>query len=351
MSRYVSRRALVAVAVCGMLIAAAAVSAQRGNAMATAATRFLESLTPEQRQQATFAFDSAERMRWHFVPNFERNGLQVKAMTEPQRKAAFDLLRTGLSERGYTTYTQIMQLENILREVEKGSGPTRDPEGYRFSVFGTPSAKGTWGWRVEFHHVSLHFSVVNGTAIASTPSFAGANPAEVREGPQKGQRTLAMLEDSGRALVTAFDEDQRKVGIFNTVALNDIVTGNMLDIKPLSPEGVKASAMTAPQRDLLMKVIDSYTGLMAPDIAADRLAKIKAAGLDNVAFAWAGSIERGQRHYYRVQGPTFLIEFDNSQNNGNHVHSIWRDFQGDFGRDLLREHITTAHLGTSHPGL
>jgi hypothetical protein len=109
--------------------------------------------------------------------------------------------------------------------------------------------------------------------------------------------------------------------------------------------------MTAPQRDLLMKVIDSYTGLMAPDIAADRLAKIKAAGLDNVAFAWAGSIERGQRHYYRVQGPTFLIEFDNSQNNGNHVHSIWRDFQGDFGRDLLREHITTAHLGTSHPGL
>ena len=334
-----------------MLIAAAAVSAQRGNAMATAATRFLESLTPEQRQQATFAFESAERMRWHFVPNFERNGLQVKAMTEPQRKAAFDLLRTGLSERGYTTYTQIMQLENILREVEKGTGPTRDPEGYRFSVFGTPSAKGTWGWRVEFHHVSLHFSVVNGTVIASTPSFAGANPAEVREGPQKGQRTLAMLEDSGRALVTAFDENQRKVGIFNPVALNDIVTGNMLDIKPLSPEGVKASAMTAPQRDLLMKVIDSYTGLMAPDIAADRLAKIKAAGLDNVAFAWAGSIERGQRHYYRVQGPTFLIEFDNSQNNGNHVHSIWRDFQGDFGRDLLRDHIKTAHLGGANAGL
>ena len=344
MTRLTSPRVWLVLGILAALGGAIVQSQRSSTSMATAAERFLASLTPDQRQQATFAFDSAERMRWHFVPNFERNGLQVKAMTEPQRKAAFELLRAGLSERGYTTYTQIMQLESILREVEKGSGPSRDPEGYRFSVFGTPSAKGTWGWRVEFHHVSLHFSVVNGTAIASTPSFAGANPAEVREGPQKGQRTLAMLEDSGRALVTAFDENQKKTGIFNAVALNDIVTGNMLDIKPLSPEGVKASAMTAPQRDLLMKVIDSYTGLMAPDIAADRLARIKAAGLDNVAFAWAGSIERGQRHYYRVQGPTFLIEFDNSQNNGNHIHSVWRDFNGDFGRDLLREHLkTTTH--------
>jgi hypothetical protein len=281
-------------------------------------------------------------MRWHFVPQFERNGLQVKAMTEPQRKAAHELLKTGLSDRGYTTYTQIMQLESILREVEKGKGPIRDPEGYRFSVFGTPSAKGTWAWRVEFHHVSLHFTVVNGTAIASTPSFAGANPAEVRDGPQKGQRTLGPLEDTARALVTALDANQRKTAIFNTVALNDIVTENALDINPLSPSGLKASEMTAAQRDLLMKIVDSYAGLMAADIAADRLAKLKIAGLENITFAWAGAIERGQKHYYRVQGPTFLIEFDNTQNDGNHVHSVWRDFRGDFGRDLLREHLRTA---------
>ena len=313
--------------------------------MAAAATEFLKSLTPEQRQQATFAFDSAERLRWHFVPQFERNGLTVKAMTEPQRKLAHDLLRTGLSERGYSTYSQIMQLESILRALESGSGPTRDPEGYRFSVFGTPSAKGTWGWRVEFHHVSLHYSVVNGTAISSTPSFAGANPAEVRDGPQKGQRTLGMLEDTARALVTSLDEAQRKTAILNAVALNDIVTGNALDIKPLSPDGVKASAMTAAQRDLLMKVVDSYAGLMAPDIASDRLAKIKAAGVDNVAFAWAGSIERGQRHYYRVQGPTFLIEYDNTQNNNNHIHAVWRDFANDFGEDLLRKHYAEQPHG------
>jgi hypothetical protein len=342
MNRIASPRIALAV---GLLVAfCAGVVAQQRSApsMTTAATNFLAALTPEQRQRATFAFDSAERMRWHFVPQFERNGLQVREMTEPQRKLAHELLKTGLSARGYTTYTQIMQLENILKAQENGSGPTRDPEGYRFSVFGTPSQKGTWGWRVEFHHVSLHFDVVNGTAISSTPSFAGANPAEVKDGPQKGQRTLGTLEDTARALVTALDESQRKVAIFTNVALNDIVTGNALDIKPLSPDGIKASAMTAAQRDQLMKILDAYAGLMTADIAADRMAKVKKAGIENIAFAWAGSTERGQKHYYRLQGPTFLIEFDNTQNDGNHVHSVWRDFQGDFGRDLLREHLKSS---------
>ena len=342
MTRLKSPRIIVVAAVL-VAMGIAVVAQQRATAsMTTAATNFLASLTPEQRQQATFAFDSAERLRWHFVPQFERNGLQVKAMSEPQRKLAHELLKTGLSARGYDTYTKIMQLENILKAVENGSGPTRDPEGYRFAVFGTPAAKGTWGWRVEFHHVSLHFDVVNGTAISSTPSFAGANPAEVKDGPQKGQRTLGMLEDTGRALVMALDEGQKKTAVFTNVALNDIVTGNALDIKPLSPEGVKASAMTAAQRDLLMKVLDAYAGLMTQDIAADRMAKVKKAGIENIAFAWAGALERGQKHYYRVQGPTFLIEFDNTQNDGNHVHSVWRDFNGDFGRDLLREHLKTS---------
>jgi hypothetical protein len=343
MTRFTSPRIILTVALL-MALGIAVVAQQRATvpSMSTAATSFLASLTPDQRQQATFAFDSAERLRWHFVPQFERNGLQIRTMTEPQRKLAHDLLKTGLSVRGYDTYTKIMQLENILKAAEKGSGPTRDPEGYRFAVFGTPSAKGTWGWRVEFHHVSLRFDVVNGTAISSTPSFAGANPAEVKDGPQKGQRTLGMLEDTGRALVTALDDSQRKTAIFNNVALNDIVTGNENDIKPLSPDGVKASAMTAAQRDLLVKILDAYAGLMTADIAADRMAKVKKAGIENIAFAWAGAIERGQKHYYRIQGPTFLIEFDNTQNDGNHVHSVWRDFNGDFGRDLLREHLKTA---------
>jgi len=343
MTRFTSPRLILALGLL-MVFSIAVVAQQRSTAqsMTTAATSFLASLNPEQRQQATFAFESAERLRWHFVPQFERNGLQIKAMTEPQRKLAHELLKTGLSARGYDTYTKIMQLENILRETEQGKGPTRDPEGYRFSVFGTPTPKGAWGWRVEFHHISLHFSVVNGTAISSTPSFAGANPAEVKDGPQKGQRTLGTLEDTGRALVTSLDAGQRKTAIVNEVALNDIVTGNALDIKPLAPEGLKVSAMNAAQRDQVMKVLDAYAGLMTTELAADRMAKVKAAGVENIGFAWAGSIERGQKHYYRLQGPTFLIEFDNSQNDGNHVHSIWRDFTGDFGRDLLREHLKTA---------
>ena len=164
----------------------------------------------------------------------------------------------------------------------------------------------------------------------------------MKDGPQKGQRTLGALEDTARALVTSLDAGQRKTAIFDAVALNDIVTGNALDIKPLSPQGLMVSAMNPSQRDQLMKILDAYSGLMTADIAADRMAKVKTAGIEKIGFAWAGSIERGQKHYYRVQGPTFLIEFDNSQNDGNHVHSVWRDFNGDFGRDLLREHLKTA---------
>lgn len=345
MTRFLSPRVLLAIVLGAVMAAGAAVTAQRSSsAMATAATNFLGSLTPDQRKQATFPLESAERLRWNFIPDemFPRNGLPFKAMTEPQRKLAHELLRSGLSERGYRTYTDIIQLENILRAIEQGKF-ARDPEAYRFSIFGTPGPKTTWGWRVEGHHVSLHFSVANGTAVSSTPSFAGSNPAEVREGAEKGKRVLGQLEDAARELVMTLDAKQRTTAIIDTTAPNEIVTANTLDIDPLNPDGLKASAMTPAQRDLLMKVIESYAGLMAPDIAADRIGKIKAMGIDGIGFAWAGPVERGQRHYYRVQGPTFLIEFDNTQNNGNHVHSVWRDYKDDFGRDLLREHIQAAH--------
>jgi hypothetical protein len=235
-----------------------------------------------------------------------------------------------------------MQLEDVLKVVEQPPRFARDKEAYRFSVFGTPADKGAWGWRLEGHHISLHFTLANGIAVA-TPTFAGSNPAEVQTGPEKGRRVLAMLEDTGRALVTSLDASQRATATINATAPNEIVTTNQLDISPLSPEGLKVSAMTPAQRQAFDQVIAAYAGLMAPDVAADRLAKIKAAGIENAAFAWAGPVERGQKHYYRVQGPTFLIEFDNTQNNGNHVHSIWRDFKDDFGRDLLREHVRASH--------
>jgi hypothetical protein len=358
MIRFASRRLVIAAGLVAAMAAGAIVSAQRASAsMSTAATRFLASLTPELRKQAVFTLESEERLRWNFIPEeaFPRNGVPFRAMTEEQRKLAHELLKTALSERGYMTYTGIMQLENILKVTEVGGKFARDPVQYRFSIFGEPSASGTWGWRVEGHHISLHFTIVKGALVAHTPTFAGTNPAEVRDDVPgalpKGTRVLGLQEDSARELVMALDATQRTTATINATAPNEIATNNTLDINPLTPAGLAVSAMTAAQRDMLMKVIDSYAGLMAADIAAERMAKIKAAGIENVTFAWAGPVERGARHYYRVQGPTFLIEFDNSQNNGNHVHSIWRDFKGDFGRDLLREHLKTAHLQSPAAGL
>jgi hypothetical protein len=324
--------------------------------MTAAATKFLESLTPDQRQQATFAFNGDERTHWNFVPTelFPRNGLTVKQMNQSQRKLAHELLKAGLSQRGYMTATQIMQLESVLAALEAaqrsvatqllGRTFVRDPERYFFSIFGTPSTRNTWGWRVEGHHMSLHFTVVNGTLVAGSPSFFGSNPAEVREGPSAGTRILGPEEDAARSLLESLDASQRERAIIHDVAPNDIVTMAKVKVDPLSPVGIPASALRATQRTLLRKLIDVYAGYMADDIAADRLARIEKAGWDNVAFAWAGPLARGQKHYYRVQGPTFLIEYDNTQNDGNHIHSVWRDFNGDFGEDLLREHVK----GTPH---
>ena len=345
------------VAVAGLMGSMAA-SQRSASAMSKAATALLDSLTPEQRQKMAMAFDSADRTRWNFIPTnmFPRQGLPLKEMTEPQKKLAHGLLQVALSERGYdTTVAVISDLEAILRDTEaaaraaaaaKGTGrgrggQVRDPELYFFTVFGTPGPKGAWGWRVEGHHISLHFTIGNGSTVAAAPSFWGSNPAEVREGPKKGFRALDKEQDAGRALVMALDESQRKTAIFSETAPNDILTATNVTVDPLTPAGVAASAMTPKQRELLMQLVDVYTSQMTADIAAERQAEIKKAGIDKISFAWAGPVEPGQRHYYRVQGPTFLIEFDNTQNNGNHIHSVWRDFESDFGRDLLREHLAT----------
>jgi hypothetical protein len=336
-------RPLLAVALLAAWIAGAAIASERSaSAMASAATKLLAALSPEQKQKASFALDSDELTRWHYVPamQFERHGLAIREMNDSQRALAQELLKTGLSAHGLTQATTIMNdLETILKAMENGAA-MRDPQQYAFSVFGTPAATGAWGWRVEGHHLSLHFAVANGSAVASSPTFFGSNPAEVRvDGPQKGLRVLGEREDTARALLMALDDAQRKAATIADVAPTDIVTRTAAKVDPLSPAGIAASAMSAKQRDLLMAVINTYTSSMADDIASERLAQLKTAGLEKITFAWAGESERGRKHYYRIQGPTFLIEYDNTQNDGNHVHSVWRDFNGDFGRDLLREHI------------
>ena len=358
MSKRLSPRfCLVAALVSGAAAGSVFAAGRSSSAMADAATRLLSSLTVEQRRQASFAFAADERTHWHFIPTemFPRNGLLIRSMTPAQRTLAHDLLKAGLSQRGYLTVSSIMDLETVLKALEsaertaaaqppRGQLLERDPEKYFFSIFGTPSAKETWGWRVEGHHVSLHFTVVNGTMVASSPAFFGSNPAEVRQGPKTGLRILGAEEDAARALLQSLDAAQVTQAIVDTKAPGDMVTMANIDITPLSPAGLSAGAMTAPQRELLMKLLDVYTGKMAADIAEDRLTRMRKAGVEKMAFAWAGETERGKKHYYRVQGPTFLVEYDTTQNDGNHIHSVWRDFNGDFGRDLLREHLrSVAH--------
>ena len=312
--------------------------------MLGAANDFISILSEEQRERTLFEFEDMERRRWHFIPPemFPRAGVALKEMDPEQRGRAHDLIRSALSQSGYMTTIQIMELEDVLQALEGGGRFARDSEEYVLSVFGTPSADTSWGWRFEGHHVSLHFTIVGGAVIASSPAFLGANPAEVLDGPDKGLRALADKEDVARTLLQALDAGQREMAIISDVAPRDIVTGAELEIDPLTPVGIGATMLSEEQRLLLMDLITAYTSVMAEGIADYRLERLYDAGIDKIAFAWAGGVERGEQHYYRVQGPTFLIEYDNTQNNANHIHSVWREFDGDFGRDLLREHVSTT---------
>ncbi|RPH59204.1 MAG: DUF3500 domain-containing protein [Acidobacteria bacterium] len=335
----------------GLLIGHVDLAGQRrsAGAMTDAAKQFLSSLQPEQRSKATFAFSDEQRFDWHYIPR-ERKGLPFKEMGAAQRESAEKLLAAALSARGLTKVHHVIRdLEVVLRELEagrgdgRGRGPiVRDPELYYFTVFGTPGDASGWGWRVEGHHVSLNFAFLKGELVAWTPEFLGSNPAEVRQGPHQGLRVLGVEEDLGFQLVQSLNEEQRKVAILQNEAPNEIVTTNSRRVKPLSPDGVPASQMTAAQKQVLRNLVTEYASRMADDLASERMKKLDSAGFDKVHFAWAGGQTRKDPHYYRVQGPTFLIELDNVQNQANHIHAVWRDFNGDFGEDLLQRHYATV---------
>jgi hypothetical protein len=340
------RRLVLALTLLCALVAGVIVQAQRATTtMLSAANAFLASLTPEQKKQATFAYDADERMHWNFIPDeaFPRNGLPIKDMTEPQRKLAMALLQSGLSARGYQTYTSIMALENILRAIEGGQRFKRDPEAHRFSIFGTPDAKGTWGWRVEGHHISLNLTIAAGKAIAATPAFFGSNPGEVKNGPRKGVRVLGNDEEMGRAIVKSMTDDQKAVTIWTKDAPKEMILVPKEKIRPLTPAGIAWDKLNPKQQEALWVLIEEYANRLRGELAGQDLEKAEKAGKDKISFAWAGGLERGEPHYYRVQGPTFVIEYDNVQNGANHVHSVWHDPASNFGEDILRLHHQAEH--------
>jgi uncharacterized protein DUF3500 len=345
MTRFVPAALVLLVLVALPVSMSSAPPAAAAVAMTDAANAFLKDLNAEQRSKASFAFDDDSRFEFRYTPR-ARKGLPIKEMTEAQRTRAYALLKTGVSMRGYTTATTIMDLENVLKAIEPPrSGPNaivRDPELYYVSIFGTPG-KSPWGWKFEGHHISLNFTIVGDAPVVTAPNFFGSNPAIVRDGPKKGTRALGDEEDSARALLNAFDSSQRSKVIYETKAPGENLTGESREAKPLPVAGLSMAEMKPEQRRLLEKVIDVYLSRVAPEIAKARLEALQKAGMDNITFAWAGVAEVGGPHYYRVQGPTFLIEYDNTQNDANHIHAVWRDFNGDFGRDLLREHLKTAH--------
>jgi hypothetical protein len=304
--------------------------------MFKAATAFLDSLSTEQRAKAVFALNDAERENWFFVP-LARQGLPFKEMSTTQQALALAFLRTGLSHSGFRRAQEIIALELVLKELEGGAA-RRDPTLYYVTIFGGPSESKSWGWRFEGHHLSFNFTVVDGHHVAFAPSFIGSNPAEVPIGPRKGERVLAEEDDLGRDFMKSLSPAQQRVARFSDKAPADILTSNKKRVDPLSPEGIAFTALTPPQRDALVALVKLYVGRWRPELAGETFAKISAVGLDKLIFAWAGGLERGDGNYYRIQGPTFLIEFDNVQNRANHIHTVFREFEGDFGRDLLQEH-------------
>ncbi len=324
----------------GILIAAYE-RTQSISVMTDAAKAYLASLTPEQRARTMFSFQDEERMNWHFVP-LERKGVALREMTSAQKHLAEALLSAGLSQQGVIKAHTIMSLDQVLKDIEKGKGPERDPEKYYVSIFGEPTDQGTWGYRFEGHHISLNFTIVNGR-VASSPNFFGANPAEVREGPRAGLRALRREEEVGRALIKSLNDAQRAIAIVDKTAYKEIIT---FDSRKAAlsgqPNGLPFSKMTAKQRDLLTDLISCYASNFPPQIAEWRMEQYKKtqAGL---FFAWSGGIEPGEPHYYRVQTSAFLIEYDDTQNNANHIHTVWRDFDGDFGLDLLGQHYQASH--------
>jgi hypothetical protein len=311
--------------------------------MTGAANSLLAALTTEQRAKATYEMKDEERFDWHFIPK-PRKGLPIKEMTPAQRNLAHALLSTGLSQRGYLKAATIMSLEQVLFDIENQKGPVRDAEMYFVTIFGTPG-KSAWGWRAEGHHVSLNFTVSGDNVLAVTPSFMGANPAEVREGPRKGLRVLGTEEDLGRQLVKSLDQGQLKTALYTNTAPREIITANDRKARNLEPMGIAMSSLTKAQKDTLLSVIKEYVYRYRSEIADDDLTKIRKAGDKKIYFAWAGGLDLGQPHYFRIQGPTFLMEYDNTQNNANHVHTVWRDLQNDFGGDLLRDHYEQVPHG------
>ena len=318
---------------CGAVIAQAS----------AAALRLIGATPAAERASLQLPFSEEGRSNWHYTPR-SRAGLAWRAMSTAQRDATTALLRSALSEPGLAKVRSLMSLEIALRELE-AFGLSRDPDNYAIAIYGVPAAEAAaWGWRIEGHHLSLHFSLNGDRVVASLPQFFGANPAvvprDIAGGPRQGFRLLAAEEDLARAWLDDLDPAQRRVAVFDSRPFGDIVSRNAARVNPLAPVGLAFADMNAAQQAQALKLITAFAEHLQPELAEARIARVRAGRLESIRIGWAGSVTRAEPHYFRLQGSNFLIEFDNS--GGNHIHSVWRDFEGDWGRDVLADHYRRA---------
>lgn len=306
------------------------------------AEKLLSAVGPEKAKRLVVPFDD-ERAAWAFTPG-PRKGLNLGQLTEMERAAVFALVKSAVSEAGFKKIEAIRDMENVLREMERNPG--RDENLYFVTFYGRPNETAPWAWRWEGHHLSLNFTYRNGRIVSTTPQFLGSNPAEVRQGTKKGTRILAQEEDLGRKLAKSLTAEQAKTAILAERAPADIVTSNARKAAIEGNQGLAYSAMTSAQKAMLHDLVGVHAAVQREDQGRARLLKIEKEGWDKVRFAWMGGLEPGQGHYYRIQGPSFVVEYDNTQNGANHIHTVWRDFEGDFGRDTLAEHY--AKTGSAH---
>ncbi len=308
--------------------------------MQAAAQAFLNTLTTDQKAKAQIDFDKDERYNWHFVPRDDRKGIPLKELNKAQWSAAMQLLHTTLSDTGYNKVTAIMQLENVLKKIEnRAEGDDyRDPTKYFFTIFGTPLPGKIWGWRLEGHHIAFNFSSENNKLVAATPSFLGSNPAIILSGPEKGKQILKSETELGFALLHSLDAEQMNRALTDSNAPAEIITSTDRKAMITDPRGLPYSGLNNEQQKIFLQLLSVYIHRYTILFADSMMQDIEGAGLQNLRFIWAGAQQPGKGHYYRIQGPTIIIEYDNTQNNANHVHTVIRDLKHDFGGDELLEH-------------
>ena len=313
--------------------------------MAAACGDLLDSLDALQRARATFPYLDGERLFWYYPP-LNRHGLPLLAMTDEQQGLARRVLEAALSEKGYEAACAIIDHELILGEQERADGQVswaRDPGRYYFTLFGDPHGTDPWGWRAEGHHLSLHFSIWGERVISTTPFFFGSNPAEVLHGPKRGLRILARREDLAFQLMDSLDQSQRSRAVIYDKAPWDILTYNSTRAVLPREEGLAGDRLDAAQQEMLTALVETYVNQVRSDVARHKLEHLRRDGLGHLRVAWAGPVARREGHYYRIHGGNFLVEFDNCQNDANHVHSVWRDVDNDFAQDVLRDHLLLYH--------